>query len=99
MLGFAMSRRIYLQDLESHYYLSEDGTWVKTCQQAKVFPHTYLALLEGLKQTERRTQVLWCLGSPRLNIYVLVRPHDDVRTQPCSTCPLLQRGPPLFASL
>src|SRR5262245_48604709 len=66
MLGFAMSRRVFLQDLDSHYFLSEDNTWVKTCQQARVFPHTYLGLLEGLQHTERRTQVLWCLTSPRL---------------------------------
>ena len=93
MLGFAMSRRIYLQDLESHYYLSEDNTWVKTCQQARVFPHTYLALLEGLQHKERRTQVLWCLGGPKLNVYVLVRPRDDDHTQACESCPLLQCGP------
>jgi len=83
-----MNGRIFLQDLFNRSFLSADGSWVASCEQAKVFEHTYTALFEGLKHADKRTQIVWCHDNRNLNVYLLVRPDDSSRIQPCETCPL-----------
>lgn len=87
-----MNGRIILQDLLNHTYLSLEETWVESCQQARVFEHTYQALLEGLQHTDRHSQVVWCFQNPSENMYVLVRPENKDRIFPCENCPLACRA-------
>lgn len=89
-----MRGRILLQDLNSHSYLGKDGAWTKTCQQARVFEHTYIALLEGLDQEDKHTQVVWCFRDPSSNLYMAVRPGDNGKLYPCEACPLAKADNP-----
>jgi hypothetical protein len=82
-----MKGRVILQDLVSHNYLAAGDTWVASCQKARTFEHTYLALLEGLEHREK-TQVVWCFQNLRENMYVVVRSYTDDHIYPCVTCPL-----------
>ena len=82
-----MSGRVILQDLRTHSYLGDDGTWVSSCQHARLFDHTYVALLEGLKHAEQM-QVVWCFQNPSQNLYMPVRPGDEHLVFPWKTCPL-----------
>ena len=80
--------RVILQDLHTHCYLSSDNSWVGSCQRARVFEHTYLALLEGLGHPQKALQVVWCFQNPARNMYVSVKPEDSARIYACSHCPL-----------
>jgi hypothetical protein len=95
----AMKGRIILQDLFNRSFLSTDGTWVSSCDQPRVFEHTYIALLEALKYPDKRTQILWCFENPTQNIYLLVRPDASSRILQCETCPVAERwlAPPEHA--
>jgi hypothetical protein len=86
-----MNGRIILQDLLNHLYLGIDNSWVKSCQQARVFKHTYLALLEALHHPDRASQVVWCFQKPDLNFYIAAKSEDTVRIHRCVSCPLLGR--------
>lgn len=86
-----MRGRIILQDVATQFYLAADSSWVKGCQQARVFEHTYLALLEGLDHHEKTTQVVWCFKNRDMNMYLAVRPGDSNCVQPCVFCPLAGR--------
>ncbi len=81
--------RVILQDLQTHSYLSSDNSWVGSCQRARVFEHTYLALLEGLGYPQKALQVVWCFQNPARNMYVAVKAEDTDRIHGCSQCPLL----------
>jgi hypothetical protein len=63
---------IILQDLASHFYLAAGPSWVKSCQQAGVFDHTWEAILEGLKHKDNRLQLVWCFSSPSATMYIAV---------------------------
>jgi hypothetical protein len=83
-----MRGRIILQDISTHRYLAPDNSWTQSCQQAKVFEHTYQALLEGLSLHNTPTQMVWCFRNPAANLYVAVHPQDSNRIQACVSCPL-----------
>lgn len=84
--------RVILQDLETHSYLAGDSSWASSCQQAKVFEHTYVALLEGLNYHPKALQVVWCFRNPSMNMYLPVNPADGARVVACDFCPLTQRA-------
>ena len=86
-----MRTKIILQDLDSQFYLSTDGTWVSSCQEARTFEHTYSALIEGLQHTEKRPEIVWCFGDPRMTLYISVRGEDKNHLHRCERCPLLAR--------
>lgn len=86
-----MSGRIILQDLSTHRYLAPDNSWAESCQQAKVFEHTYQALLTGLSFHAGPMQVVWCFRNPAANMYIAVHPSDGDRIRACVSCPLAGR--------
>ena len=81
---------IILQDLLTHDYLTPAGAWAPTCQEARLFDHTYLALLEGLQHRDRATQVVWCFRNPSLSLFLPVHASDSHRVIACATCPAAQ---------
>ena len=81
-----MNGRVILQDTTTGLYLAADGSWVKSCQQAKVFEHTWGAFLQGLEHADKRMQVVWCFKDPDLNMYAPVKAEGDIR--PCTSCPM-----------
>ena len=94
-----MSGRVILQDLSTHRYLTPDDCWAESCQQAKVFEHTYQALLRGLDFHARPIQVVWCFRNPAENMYIAVQPDDSDKIRACVFCPLARRpGQQLAAS-
>ncbi len=89
---YNMRGRIILQDLDTHSYLNQDGAWSSSCQQARIFDHTYMALLEGLDHEDKHTQVVWCFRDPGANLYMAVRPADKAKIYPCEACPLAHQA-------
>lgn len=87
-----MKGRVILQDIVSHQYLAPDGGWAASCQQARTFEHTYLALLDGLEHRDKHTQVVWCFQNPSENMYMPVRPQDSGLVLPCQSCPFCNRS-------
>jgi hypothetical protein len=85
-----MSRRIIMQEVATRLYLAPDGSWTRNCQEAKTFEHTYLALLEGLRYSGKKLQVVWCFRDPSLNMYLPVRPEAEASACHCVDCPLAQ---------
>lgn len=83
-----MNGRIILQELSTHHYLAADDSWAESCQQAKVFEHTYQALLKGLSFHTGPMQVVWCFRNPAVNMYIAVHPSDSGRIRGCVSCPL-----------
>ena len=79
-----------MQEVITRRYLAADGSWTESCQGAKTFEHTYLALLEGISHPEKTIQVVWCFRNPSLNMYLAVRPGDEALTCPCLECPLAE---------
>ena len=82
-----MRGRILLQRLDTRRYLGTAGEWADSCQKARIFEHTYQALLEGLEHPES-TQEVWCFRNPTRNLYTAVRPEDDPGVLPCEACSL-----------
>lgn len=83
-----MDGRIILQELATHRYLAADDSWSESCRQAKVFEHTYQALLKGLSFHTQPMQVVWCFRNPAANMYIAVHPSDSDRIRACISCPL-----------
>jgi hypothetical protein len=83
-----MSGRVIVQDTATRRYLGPESSWVESCQQARVFEHTYLALLEGLQHRDKILQVVWCFQNPVENLYIAVRPEHQGRIRPCEICKL-----------
>jgi hypothetical protein len=86
-----MRGRIILQEVSTGAYVADDGSWVESCQQAKVFEHIYLALLRGLDIRDKCLQVVWCFRNPAASMYLPVRPEDGERVRTCGECPLMGR--------
>ncbi len=84
-----MSGRVIIQDTKTRCYLGQGCSWVQSCQEARVFEHTYTALLEGLEHRDKTLQVVWCFQHPEQNLYVAVRPGDEAHIQPCTACKLV----------
>ena len=82
---------IILQSFASGRYLGPNHTWVTSCQEARRFDHTYMAALEGLKHSER-CQIVWCMGNPKMSIFVSVRAEDSSAVFPCKACPLAAKS-------
>ena len=83
-----MSRRIILQEVNTCLYLATNGSWTANCQEAKKYDHTYQALLEGMTHSDKVLQVVWCFRNPSMNLYMNVRPGQELLTHPCLQCPL-----------
>jgi hypothetical protein len=83
-----MEGRVILQDLTTHSYLAKDNSWAESCQRARVFEHTYEAVLEGLEHREKVLQVVWCFQNPAKNMYLPVKAEDSDRIYECVSCPL-----------
>src|SRR5947207_8508795 len=86
------TNRIVLQDLASGCYLSPDRSWVSGCLEAMTFEHTSLAVLEGVKHSERRSQIVWCFEHPSTSLYISVYAQVNGRVRACENCPGLKGG-------
>jgi hypothetical protein len=77
-----------VQDLTSRFFLGRDSSWVESCQSAREFEHTHLALLQGVQHAEKALQVVWCFQNPSLNLYISIDPGQQDQVRPCGFCPL-----------
>ena len=89
-----MGGRIILQDLGNRLYLGSDGAWANSCQAAKLFEHTYLALLEGLNHAGKHLQVVRCFQNPGANMYMPVHPVEELNLVCCEKCPFFDSSRP-----
>src|SRR3974390_2726081 len=78
----SMRKRIILQDMNSHRYLSAGGNWVSNFQLARVFEHTHSALSEGLRYSDKRPQIVWCFSDdPRMHLHIPIRSEETPSLQ------------------
>ena len=82
-----MRWRILLQEIVTRSYLAPGGLWVKSCNQAKEFERTDLAILEAGNHSQKILQLVWCFYDPQLTMCMTVKSADELLTSRCISCP------------